>query len=396
MRILVEDMAWCWWTKPRATRIGQLVYFGALDSAGRIVAATWDLKTRSARKATLAQFESDDHNNPAIVAVAGKPLVAFYARHDLDDVLRYRLGVRPADITDWHDERVLRFGGLTTYAEVHPRGDELHVFTRVDDGEWWYCSSSDWASTWTEPSAFLSFDTDQQVYMATALLADNRTLRVAVSGHPKEYERKPLHDVWVCLVDLETGAVTRPSDGAVVGNLRSGADLPLNYDRLDLVYRTPADRTVNLFDVSDGPVFEVGFVSKVKGDLATVDARYHVTSARDGAWITEDLVDAGEVFGYIPAGLYAGGVAFPNRSPGGQVYVSREAQGLWHLERWDWEPASGWTPHPLCAPSTTRLVRPWALTDPAGGLDVVALALQRYDDDYMNTLSHLVTPGWSG
>ena len=29
---LIEDMAWCWWTRPRATRIGDEVYFGALDT----------------------------------------------------------------------------------------------------------------------------------------------------------------------------------------------------------------------------------------------------------------------------------------------------------------------------------------------------------------------------
>jgi hypothetical protein len=267
---LVEDLAWCWWTRPRATRIGDHCYFGGLDSAGRILAATWHTVSGSVGVAILAGFESDDHNNPALVAVPGKPLVAFYSRHSEDDALRYRVSTRPTDITGWHDERVLRFGGVTTYAEVHPRGNELHLFTRVGETGWGYRRSPDWGGTWEPARAFLRFDTGQQVYVATALLPDERTLRLAVSGHPKEYEAKPLHDIWVCLVDLHTGVVSRPSDGAELANLRTGRGLPLDYGALDLALHTPADRTVNLFDVGDGPTFEIAFVSKVLGDAATV------------------------------------------------------------------------------------------------------------------------------
>ena len=193
---IVEDMAWCWWTRPRAVRIGSQVYLGALDSKGRIVIAAFDLTCRTAHKVILASFEDDDHNNPAIVVEPDRPLIAFYSRHGVDDALRYRVSSRALDISDWADERVLQFGGTTTYAEVHVRGDALHLFTRVDETRWGYCRSLDWASSWQSPRDFLAFETDQQVYMASVLLPDKRTLRIAVSGHPKEWMRKPLHDVW--------------------------------------------------------------------------------------------------------------------------------------------------------------------------------------------------------
>lgn len=331
----------------------------------------------------------------AVVAEPGRPLVACYARHDEDDALRYRVSGGPGEIAEWHPERVLRFGGLTTYAQVHPRGSELHLFTRVDDTKWSYCRSPDWAATWDAPRVFLALDTDQEVYMPTTLAADGRTLRVAVSGHPKEYERKPLHDVWACLVDLASGEVRLPSDPTVVANLRDGTGLPLNYEKLELVHQTPADRTVNIFDVADGPVFEVGFVSKMRDDSSTTDARYHVSSLRHGRWLTEELTPAGTTFGYIHAGCYVGGLAFPHRSPGGQVYLTREAGGVWHLERWD-RTDRGWTPRPLVQPGTTRLARPWALSIPADGLDVVALAIERYGEEYLNTLSHLIGAGLAG
>jgi len=117
----------------------------------------------------------------------------------------------------------------------------------------------------------------------------------------------------------------------------------------------------------------------------------HDSADQDGV---EDIVEAGATFGYIPAGFYAGGMAFPSHSRGGQVYLSREAGGVWHLERWDRGPDGGWVARPVCAPGPTRLVRPWPVTNPDGGVDILALALDRYDDSYFDTRSDLL--GWRG
>jgi hypothetical protein len=392
----LADIGWCWWTKPRATRIGDTVHIGGIDSSGRVVAIGWELRTRTSSRTVLATLEPDDHNNPALLAVPGRPLVALYSRHQCDDAVRLRVGPHPGGSGEWSQEQELSFGGETTYAQVHACGDELHLFTRVDDATWAYRRSEHWAQGWHPARQFLRLDTDQEIYMPTALLGDGRTLRVAVSGHPKQYRSRPLHDVWVCQVDLVTGAVTRPGDGTDVANLRDGAGLPLNQDALELVHRAPADRTVNLFDVSDGEVFEVGFVSKLRDDLSTRDARYHVTALRDGGWRTEELVAAGTLFGYIHAGFYAGGVAFPHAGRGGEVYLTREDGGEWSLERWHRDDAGTWRPQTLLGPSPTRLARPWPVAGGDDELAVVALALERYDDDYMSTLSHLVGAGARG
>jgi hypothetical protein len=388
---LIEDMAWCWWTRPRASRIGDQVYIGALDHEGGIVATRLDLGTGAVTRARLAQFEDDDHNNPALLARPGRPLVCFYSRHDAAEGLRYRVSRQPLDLGDWGPERILTFGGSTTYAEVHEVKGELHLFTRVDETRWGWRMSADWAASWSAPRDFLAFDTDQQVYMATALCADGRTMRVGVSGHPKDYEQKPLHDVWAAEVDLVSGAVRAPASGRILGNLRTGEGLPLDYPALELVSRTPPGRTVNLFDVSSGPVFEIGFVSKLRDDHATLDATYHVASLRDRAWQVEEVAPAGSKFGYIDAGLYVGGVAFPERAAGGQVYVAREAGGLWHLEFRQRGADGRWTGADLMPPTPTRIVRPWPIDDPSDALGVVALALERYaDDSYYGSLSHLI------
>ncbi|HWA19612.1 MAG TPA: BNR-4 repeat-containing protein [Devosia sp.] len=388
---VIEDMAWCWWTRPRATRIGGNIYFAALDHDGRMIAARYDLATGTNRRVALTQFEDDDHNNPALLAVEGKPLVCFYSRHDAEEGLRYRISDGPLSLDGWQPEQILTFGGSTTYAQVHDVDGTLHLFTRVNETRWGWCMSEDWAKSWSPPRDFLAFDTDQQVYMATAILRNGRIMRVGVSGHPKEYENKPLHDVWACEVDLETGAVTLPSSGCEIGNLKTGAGMPLDYPALELVHRTAPDRTTNLFDVSSGPVFEIGYVSKIKDDHSTRDARYHVASLRNGQWLVEDVVAAGAKFGYIHAGLYVGGVAFPERTAPGQVYLTRESEGLWHLEFWRRDKTGRWSGTDLVEPGATRLARPWAVSPPAEQLGVVALALERYaEDSYYGSLSHLV------
>lgn len=389
-RQLVEDISWCWWTQPRATRVRDKLYLGGIASDGAVVVVAKDLVRGAAERVVLARLEPDDHNNPAVVAVPGRPLLAFYSRHDADDVVRWRVSSGPGDVSMWKAERQLRFGGNTTYAQVHPVGDELHLFTRVADTGWGYAHSPDWGETWSPPVGFVALETDQETYMPTALLGDGRTLRVAIAGHPKNYEKQPWHRIGAAVVDLATGAVTLPSGAREIANLRTGAGLPVRGEQLEPVLDAGTGRTLNLFDVGDGPMFEVGLVSKVDGDCATEDARYHVARLDGDGWSVEELTPAGTIFGYIHAGFYAGGIAFPHSTPGGAAYVSRERDGVWHLERWERAHDATWHARPVFAPSTARVVRPWPVRNPTRDLEVVALQLERYDDDYMETLSHLV------
>lgn len=390
LRILVRDLAWCWWTQPRATRIGDCVFFGGIASDGSVVAVAYDARTGSVQQTTIARLERDDHNNPAIVAAHGKPLIAFYSRHDADDALRYRIGTRAADVSGWREEQRLSFGGITTYAQAHVLGNEVHVLTRVGDTAWGYARSDDWGENWHEPLSLLAIETDQETYMPTALLRDGRSVRIAVAGHPKNYKAQPWHQIRACVLDLASGTITRPTDGVVLANVRERDGLPVRGEQLELVYEAPEGRTVNLFDVADGERFEIAFASKVADDGSTRDARYHVAHAAGGTWHVEDLVAAGRTFGYIDAGFYVGGIAFPYESPGGRVYVSRESERLWYLERWVRASAGAWSADAGFDPSAERIVRPWPVRNPLPGLEVVALELERYGDDYMETLSHLV------
>lgn len=388
-RQIIPDTAWCWWTQPRATRIGQTIFVGGITSRGGVFAAAHDLVDSTTRRHLLATIEPDDHNNPAIVAEPGKPLLAFYCGHDADDMVRWRVSVRAEDVTAWETERSLCFGAVTTYAQAHAVADEIHLFTRTGDTAWAYAMSPDWAESWSQPVQFIALDTDQETYMPTALLDDGQTLRVAIAGHPKNRERRPWHRIAAAVVDLRTGSVSLPNDDRELANLRTGAGLPLTGDQLEHVCDAGPGRTLNLFDVSSGGVFEVAFASKAEGDDVTEDARYHVAALRSSTWEVDEVVPAGDIFGYIHAGFYVGGIAFPHFESG-VCYVSRERDGTWHLERWRRQPDGSWSARPIFEPSPVRIVRPWPVRNPSPDVGVVALRLERYDDDYMETLSHLI------
>jgi len=388
---LLVDGAWCWWTKPRATVVDGDVYLGVIDEAGSIVVARIDREGREVTRTELARVEDDDHNNPALLVDRTRPPLCAYARHDEEPFVRVRIGRRPLDLSEWGPEGRIEFPGPVSYAQVHAFGDRLLLFSRAGVTAWCVARSDDWGSTWTEGVPFIALDTDQEVYMPTALLPDGRTVRVAISGHPKQYERRPVRDVFACLVDLETGDVTRPGDGARIGNVHTGEGLPLTEDSLELAHRPPAGRTLNLFDVGRGDRFEIGFATKLAGDSATVDGAYEVALLLDDGWRTERIAPTGGIFGYIHAGMYVGGLAFPSGGPSGRVATSRERDGEWFLEEWSRGDDGGWEAAALTPPGRVRFVRPWAVEGPEAS-GYLALELERYDGSYLATRSHVVGP----
>jgi len=59
-RQLQDDVAWCWWTRPRATRLGDLLYVGGITSDGSVFAAAHHLREQTTERFVLARLEPDD------------------------------------------------------------------------------------------------------------------------------------------------------------------------------------------------------------------------------------------------------------------------------------------------------------------------------------------------
>lgn len=370
----VTDFMWEWWTRPPAVQLANGdIWYAGLSKTGQPVVAK-----AGTRVALTALAEVDDHNAPALLTKAGKAPLLFYTRHDMDVSLRYRVASATDDPSAWGAESTIAFAGNLSYAQAHYYGDEVFVFSRDAVNKWSVVRSTGWGTGWQAPVAVLN--PALQCYLSTVLLADGQTLRCALTGHPYS---STLHDVYVCEIDLASGDITLPGSATVKGNIRTGVGLPLTTADMQLAYSATGTRRTNLFDVGSGPEFEIILGDEANDSTAPpTDAKYRYVVRHNGAWVVNDVVAAGTIFGYTPAGMYLGGAAIPNPAPGGTVFVSRERGGIWYIEkRTTTDQGATWATTVL-AQSTRRLVRPRAIKNRVSGPEVGYLAVNVYPDVY--------------
>lgn len=374
------DASWCWWTRPRVTVHGDDIYLGGVQYDGSIVAVRAKVGGEEVQRFTLGDFEGDDHNNPALYVPADRPPIAIYTRHTLDNLVRIRVGTTALDITAWGAEQTVTLAGLSSYQALFVSGDRLVVLTRDDRRYWTVLTSADYGATWGTPVRLFDAGSGEQTYTAATQVGD--TIRIAFTGHPDA--DKAVHDIYYCEMNMATGAVTAPVAGAV-GNAYTGTGLPGALAAFDKVYTVDPTRTTQLFDISDGPEPELAFATKVRDDLTTTDAIYHYGVRSAGTWSFRDVAAAGTIFGYNQEGMYLGGMSFPPSTPGGTLVLSREADGLWTVERYT-DAAGSWTVGTLTPWSTRRQVRPWCID----AARTAVMQLTYYHGDYTDVTTSLM------
>jgi hypothetical protein len=349
---VLDGMLATWWNDPnRAQTFRGNIYTGGVDAGGEIVVeSTSDDDDRF----VLGDFEQDDHNGVTLLIEPDHGPLVFYQRHGLDSVLRYRRGTVPGDLTSLGSEQTLTTSAVCTYAQVwrKPGTDTIWVVTRAgvynSNPVWQFWRSDDFGATWGPRTNLLG--PEDYVYMASVQVGS--TVRVAVAKHPQASSR----DVWWCEVDLETGAIVR-RDGTALGNL-DGTNLPLTTADLPTVYTAPSGHGLRLLANSDRADADGGPALGVATWTSDADTVYRHVDYDGGAWTATTVVAAGVVVGFTPSVHYNGGVAFPDRTLGGELLVSREASGTWYLERWE-QRGTSWVTVETYETSTDRLFRPW-------------------------------------
>lgn len=325
-----RSSCWSWWTRPRAVSFGGVCYVGAVDNAGAVIIDEWTSPNTIRTRHTIATLtEIDDHNNPAVILVPGQVPVVIYSRHNLDNLLRIRRGTTPfvagADLGPFAAEIAVDAGSKVTYVCAFVYDGTIWVWHRTANTlGWGFTRSTDWGATWTAPVAV--FNSTRKIYMASVPVGD--VLRCAISCHPTD-NSPPDQDVYYFEVDLATGTVTDGS--STLGNL-DGTNLPISWDTGDLVAEAPAGQVTWVFDVSDGPVAEIGWMAFENGNETATATNYY-SYRGEHEWGTESIGLAGRSFCPNPGVKYFGGVQFARDTPGGIVYVAREASNIWHLER---------------------------------------------------------------
>ena len=350
----LRDATYSWWTHPIAHQdAAGVVHFGAVAADGTVT-------SRADCDATvLEDGEPDDHDAAAVVSHPTRSPISFYPGHGDRAAVRFRHGTTDGEVT---------FPGRVAYAQVLVAGDRIVLLTRVDQCAWYAATSPDWAASWTEPVSVLDDCREGgQVYLTTAPhQATPGLYRLAVYGHPSTSSWRGIE---YGLIDVARGRITTP--GAVkVGDLRSGAGLPLVRGTLASVYVPRSGRALRLLDI--GAVGGAPLVVFAEWTDKT-DARYVAVRFAAGAWSVERSLPAtGRPF-WAPS-MYVGGASITDH---GDIVLSRRStSGVWRVEQHR-RVTTGWTNLGALASGRTPLVRPYVVR---GGSTVLVQRADYYRD----------------
>lgn len=329
---------WSWWTSSRAFAIAGKTYASFVDENGLNQLLVWANPDGEPALTTIGGAgQKDDHNNGGIIVRPGKPVVAGYCGHSLDNLFRIKTSTHAVDDPDFgvdftgQPETQIACVGNTTYAVgAHWGDDDLFFFFRTaahaDNGglwSWTMAHSADDGATWEHRPIILN---GNQFY-GTFTRAGARTIRVAMTNHPANGNH-PDQNLYYAEIDLLSGDMTK-SDGAGIGNIYSG-DAPLMNEME--VAATPVDGKRSwAYAVGDATDPEFVWGDFVQADIPGT-SRYQYTRLVDGAWRTTTLASAGKSFAGSPE-PYLGGAQLPVGGNGGVVYISRNVGDDWYVER---------------------------------------------------------------
>lgn len=393
MTITLANSSWTWWCQPRAVQCGTLVFvMGARDDGTRgldVIAADGTVS----RMRFMTASTPDDHVNGALVAVPGKPLLAFYQDHNLNANTYVYKDARNADafICDFPTaaSTTLNWGSNLSHTVnfsmplADPTNNTIHLFTSLDNQFAAYARSETWAadfaaqvtnpptiwldvgSTFTGGTSSFGFVTYRQ------LDSDSTKCRVFYAAG---YEGG--RAVRYCEINLATGDITK-SDGTVLGNLRTGLNLPLSGKEadspLELVYQAPAGACLNyVYDILGAATPEGVFAVQdlTNPDTASTYQWCQRSSTSPITWTVEQITNTGPRFTTAPTVGYLSGAQFLSsqnvilgRNPGGGGFVNGLWVGSqWNLEKWTRQSPGAWTSTILRSDPTNPLVRAYPIS----------------------------------
>ena len=365
----VAQENWSWWTRPRAVYYRGKTYVSATGPNTDNTISIYNGRSRVPAKVRVGQSggQIDDHNNGALFIEPGKPPLLMYMRHGTEQKLKWRKGSLPIEqdpnlttLASASEQELVTTGGAS-YFGGHVLNGVIHGMFRDanNDWRWSYTKSTDWGGTFSTPARMLAHG--YQFYTASKLRGS--VLRFATGSHPVN-GAPPDQNVYYGEIDLATGNI-RKADGTVLGNV-DGTNLPIQISALTLVATPATGRVKWVYDVSDAPEPEVSWGSFDAANIETT-SMYHYSRLAGGAWATRDIINAGKRFSEPNAEPYLGGAQFPPDSPGGVVYVAREAAGTWYVERrTTGDLGVSWTRSVLAVSADSRLARAWPVESREG------------------------------
>jgi hypothetical protein len=340
--VLNDDGGWCWFQDERAVVVGGRLVFGSVASGrrdparrGRVEATGVLLATGAATRFPLsatpveAAGTYDDHDAPAFVVRGDGRLLAAWAGHGRDSRILSRVSARPADPSDWGEERAFSPSpsSRVTYSNLHrlatERGRIYDFFRGMDDRfkpsvAW----SDDEGETWTAGGVVIDVPVAARHRPYVKYASDGRdTVHLAYTeGHPRDFDNGVWH------VFARGGRIHR-SDGTEVRPLAEGLRDPAEGTR---VFAGEPARVAWVADLElDGkgrPVIAYSVQMDSAGlppGQGGIDHRYRLARFTGTAWEDREIAYAGTRL-YAGEDDYTGGIALVPGDPA-TVFVSTNA-----------------------------------------------------------------------
>ena len=311
--------AWSWFEGPRAivTSDGCALLAGSSgrDVAGSVIAVgRWGNGPAVPSRTVLeaGQLAVDDHNSPGLVELGGGRILAAWAGHSQDTLLRS--AVRDPDGT-WHRNPDRDVGGRIEYNNLFRLGDGrvLDIVRRPTDashaGDPTVFQTTDAGTSWTELGRLLTFSSIvQRPYLRFAQHGDR--LDFIAGQNPNTFSGSGVYHGY-----LESGIVHR-SDGTSLGAL--GAEPPPELGSFTPVYVPPAGRSAWTSDLAVDAagrpfaVFSVRDTTVPWDDPAAI--RYTWSRWTGSVWTSVDLAPGGRAL-YQGEPNYSGNIAVDPADP---------------------------------------------------------------------------------
>lgn len=340
---MIKDAAWCWFAGPRVAShqgLHRRLFAGWVTREGDVVVAHWDLDTGAQAQSVLrARLDANDHASPALAVAPDGRLAVFYSAHN-GPAMWMRASLAPEDASAFGPELAVGGAGAgemgCTYpspAWLHDEDDRLHLFWRGGDWGIAHASSEDGGASWSPPATVIATP-GHRPYARVNADGRSRIDLVLNEGHPRDVDNGVWHAFY------EAGALHH-SDGRLIATLdevRAGEPL------------APSDLTaVHAFEAEQGPAWVWDLARDDTGQpvasFATFrsapdgsaygDHRYHLARWLSDRWQVDEITAAGSAFPLDP-GIelqYSGGAVIDQHDPS-RLYLSREVDGQFELERW--------------------------------------------------------------
>ena len=128
--VLNDNGAWSWFEGERVvfdSLCNKIVVSSVANAdgpegasrGGDVDIVSYDLAARTQQRFTLSkQLQQDDHDSAALLILPDGRYLASYSKHASDNCLRYRVSLKPGDITAWQPEEMYFTAGGTTYSNL--------------------------------------------------------------------------------------------------------------------------------------------------------------------------------------------------------------------------------------------------------------------------------------